>query len=255
MLHRVSFRTVNLLNASRAVTACFPYSTEPAADKSLSPPKHLIPHDLRPRIAKWYNKAYLWVYGENLKKYQLENTCIRIYDTCLKEIEFSEFFSQLRLPDTLQSWFLVMQVHMWLCLVRIKQEEENGKLINNGLISIFWKDVEYKMKELGEIGSTQIKKTLYNMGTQFIGLVLAYDEGIMSTDSILASAVWRNFFKSDPECVLRVETLVEYIRRQARHTESWSSLKIIKGEISWLPLDAMKIKPRYSSMQTSRAAN
>ncbi|KAI6660547.1 Centromere-associated protein E-like isoform X1 [Oopsacas minuta] len=244
MLRRANISLVNILNGSRNVTSHFPYySTEPepaTTNKSLSPPKHLIPHDLRPRIAKWYNKAYLWVYGESMKQYQLENTCIRIYDVCLKEVEFGEFFSQLKLPDTLQSWFLIMQIHMWLCLVRFKQEEENGKLINNGLISLFWKDVEYRMRELGDLSSMQVKKTLYMMGTQFLGLIMAYDEGIMSTDSILASAVWRNFFKSDPECVLHVEALVQYIRRQARHTESWSSLKIIKGEISWLPYDPLK---------------
>ena len=225
------------------------YSTEPSSNKSLSAPKHLIPHDLRPRVARWYNRAYLWIYGDSIQKYQLQNTCIKIYDTCLKEIEFDEFFSNLKLPDTMQSWFLIMQLHMWLCLVRFKQEEENGKLITQELTSIFWKDLEYRMRELGSMGTVQLKKTLYKMGTQFIGLILAYDEGIMSTDSLLASAVWRNFFKSDPECVLHVDTMVEYIRRQARHTETWTPLNIIKGQISWLPYDVLNIKPKYSIVQ------
>ena len=251
-----SLKLCYTVTASRAQTPCLhSYSTEPVDNKSLSPPKHLIQHDLRPRIAKWYNRAYLWVYADSVKKYQLQNTCIKIYDTCLKEIEFGEFFSKLKLPDTLQSWFLIMQLHMWMCMVRFKQEEENGKLINHELISLFWKDVEYRMRELGSVGTMQVKKTLYRMGTQFIGLILAYDEGMMSTDSLLASAVWRNFFKSDPECVLRVDTVVGYIRRQAHNTEKWTSLNILKGQISWLPFDALNIKPKYSFVQARATAN
>ena len=255
MLHRANLRLCHVV-AARAQSHCLhSYSTEASTNKSLSPPKHLIQHDLRPRIAKWYNKAYIWIYGDSIKKYHLLNTCIKIYDTCLKEVAFAEFFSKLKLPDTMQSWFLIMQLHMWLCLVRFKQEEENGKIITQELISLFWKDVEYRMKQLGSVGTVQVKKTLYKMGTQFIGLTLAYDEGIMSTDALLASAVWRNFFKSDPECVLHVDTVVEYIRRQARHTETWTPLNIIKGQINWLSFDPLDIKPKYSIVQTRATAN
>ena len=222
------------------------FSTDTQIPKSITPPKHLIPHDLRPRIAKWYNKAYLWIYGDTVKKYNLENTCIKMYDICLKEVDYAKFFTVFRLPDTLQSWFFIIQLHLWLCIVRFKQEGENGKLLTKVLITLFWKDVEYRVKMLGGIGTIGQKKSVYELGTQFLGLTLAYDEGIMSTDAKLASAVWRNFFKSDPECVLLVDMLVEYIRRQAQHTESWTPVKVLKGEISWLPFSPTDVRPRRS---------
>ena len=32
------------------------------------------------------------------------------------------FFRVCDLPDTFQSWFLVTQLHVWMSLVRLKQE-------------------------------------------------------------------------------------------------------------------------------------
>lgn len=34
---------------------------------------------------------------------------------------------------------------------------------------------------------------------QWRGLLLAYDEGLIKGDAVLASAIWRNLFKGDPE--------------------------------------------------------
>lgn len=33
----------------------------------------------------------------------------------------TEFYRRCGLPDTMQSWFLVTQLHLWMCLVRLKQ--------------------------------------------------------------------------------------------------------------------------------------
>lgn len=49
------------------------------------------------------------------------------------------------LPDTLQSWFLVQQLHIWMLLVRAKKEGTQGKLFYNQLVQFFWDDVEHKM--------------------------------------------------------------------------------------------------------------
>ena len=37
------------------------------------------------------------------------------------------------------------------------------------------------------------------MFVQWRGLIIAYDEGVYKSDAILASAVWRNLYKGDPD--------------------------------------------------------
>ena len=53
------------------------------------------------------------------------------------------------MPDSFQSWFLIAQLHVWLCMARLKREEEDGKFLIRQIVSFFWKDVEERMKVLG----------------------------------------------------------------------------------------------------------
>jgi hypothetical protein len=49
------------------------------------------------------------------------------------------------LPDTLQSWFLVQQLHIWMLLVRAKKEGSQGRIFYNHIVKFFWDDVDHKM--------------------------------------------------------------------------------------------------------------
>lgn len=53
------------------------------------------------------------------------------------------------MPNTFQSWFLVAQLHVWLCLVRLKREGRDGEYVIKQLVQFFWKDVEERMRVLG----------------------------------------------------------------------------------------------------------
>lgn len=53
------------------------------------------------------------------------------------------------MPDSFQSWFLVAQLHLWLCLVRLKREGKDGDYLLKQMVAMFWNDVEARMKILG----------------------------------------------------------------------------------------------------------
>lgn len=55
----------------------------------------------------------------------------------------------LDLPDTYQSWFIVAHLHLWLCLVRLKREGEDGNTIIKELVTMFWEDARQRMKTVG----------------------------------------------------------------------------------------------------------
>ena len=97
-----------------------------------------------------------------------------IYAQCVDEVDYESFFKGIKfkmiwfvlnlelwamfilipilvcaMPDTFQSWFIVAQLHIWLCLVRLKREDENGKFIIHHLVKFFWKDVQERLNLLG----------------------------------------------------------------------------------------------------------
>ena len=64
---------------------------------------------------------------------------------------------------------------------------------------------------------------------QFRGLIIAYEEGILSNDMTLASAFWRNWVsnktQTDPQGLSR---LVEYIRKQVQVMDEGDTVKLLK---------------------------
>ena len=91
----------------------------------------------------------------------------KFYQNCVEQVDHETFFEGTdtlvlvciechlktfcivcALPDTFQSWFLVSQLHVWLCLVRLKREKE-GKHMLKEVVNTFWFDVDHRMQELG----------------------------------------------------------------------------------------------------------
>lgn len=55
------------------------------------------------------------------------------------------------MPDTFQSWFLVTQLHVWILMVRLMGEGDDGRFMRNAVVEAMWQDVEYRSKQLGVI--------------------------------------------------------------------------------------------------------
>ena len=53
------------------------------------------------------------------------------------------------MPDSFQSWFLSAHLNVWLCMVRLKREGKDGNYLTKQIVSMFWYDVEQRIKELG----------------------------------------------------------------------------------------------------------
>ena len=57
------------------------------------------------------------------------------------------FFLDFELPDTFQSWFLALQLHVWIT-ISATVTEKKGKLFKISLVDSMWNDVELRMEQL-----------------------------------------------------------------------------------------------------------
>lgn len=174
-----------------------------------------------------------------VKKTVLVGGARNMYECCVEGMNFEEFFEALELPDTLQSWFLVLHLHIWMCLVRLKAEGKDGRYMYKTLVRMMWLDVEERIDNLGTIDSVQKRDTLQVLQQQFNGLSIGYDEGLLCDDRVLATVLWRNLFqnknRTDAEQLGR---LVEYIRKNIQHLDSLPTEHVLQdGRITWLPLN------------------
>jgi cytochrome b pre-mRNA-processing protein 3 len=81
------------------------------------------------------------------------------------------------------------------------------------------------------------KQSLKELMQAFYGLILAYDEGLLSHDRVLAASIWRNMFHNKKNTdASNLARFVEYVRKQVLHLENIDSEKLLTtGEIEWLP--------------------
>ncbi|XP_035660287.1 ubiquinol-cytochrome-c reductase complex assembly factor 1-like [Branchiostoma floridae] len=172
-----------------------------------------------------------------VNKYRLRNSGLHMYACCTDGIDFSDFFEACGLPDTLNSWFLIMELHVWMCLVRMKQEGEEGKIVCRWLVYTMWEDIRTRGKAMG-ISSSQMTESLNVWTEQFYAMIFSYDEGIICDDRTLAGAVWRTVFNKSCDDPEKIERLVAYIRHQMQHVDALDTEQLLKyGKVPWLPFD------------------
>uniref|UniRef100_A0A3B5MUQ5 Ubiquinol-cytochrome c reductase complex assembly factor 1 n=1 Tax=Xiphophorus couchianus TaxID=32473 RepID=A0A3B5MUQ5_9TELE len=166
---------------------------------------------------------------------KIKIAALRMYTCCVERINYDEFFDKCFLPDTLNSWFLIAQLHVWMCLVRMRQEGREGKFMCRYIVHSMWEDVEQRSKIMGV--SRVWKEAMKAMTETFYAAIFGYDEGILSDDCVLAAALWRNLFNCQCDDPQQLELMVEYVRKQMQFIDSLDGEDLLlTGEVKWRPL-------------------
>ncbi|XP_041080843.1 ubiquinol-cytochrome-c reductase complex assembly factor 1-like [Polyodon spathula] len=169
-------------------------------------------------------------------KWKIKIAALRMYTCCVERINYDDFFEKFSLPDTLNSWFLVAQLHVWMCLVRMRQEGRAGKYLCRYVVHSMWEDVEQRGKIMG-IESVALKASMRVMTENFYAAIFGFDEGVLSHDRVLAAALWRNLFNRQCEDPRQLELAVEYVRKQMQYMDSLNGEDLLlTGEVKWRPL-------------------
>ncbi|KAI5711398.1 hypothetical protein M8J75_000118 [Diaphorina citri] len=131
----------------------------------------------------------------------------QMYESIIKNVNYLQFFKDFEMEDTFHSWFLVVELHVWMMSVRVMRDEEFGKVVRDGIIQTMWSDIEERSQHL-------TRAQVQELSDEFRAAFLNYDEGILGDDKVLAGAVWRRFFCKNCDNPELIERLVHYIRHQ-----------------------------------------
>jgi hypothetical protein len=96
-------------------------------------------------------------------------------------------------------------LHMYLLVVRFRCLHPDAQAAwQAALVNHFFYQAEAKMEDVHELTSGMIRQQyLKDLFVQWRGLILAYDEGLVKGDAVLASAVWRNLYKAREDVDVR----------------------------------------------------
>ncbi|RDA90075.1 hypothetical protein CP533_2905 [Ophiocordyceps camponoti-saundersi (nom. inval.)] len=113
----------------------------------------------------------------------------------------SVWHKTFKLHPSFSTWSHVTMLHLYLVNARVRCfDHETHRNWQQQLVDQFFFECEKKMHlDHNLTSSTLRQRYLKDVFVQWRGLILAYDEGLIKGDAILASAVWRNLFKGSPD--------------------------------------------------------
>lgn len=152
----------------------------------------------------------------DLSRSKLKRNGYFLYESVADGINYTPFFQEFDMEDSFFSWFLITELHVWLLLVRVMAEGEEGRYVRNSIVEAMWADVSTRAKKLNALASTNLSEQMTELSEQFQAAIVGYDEGLLSEDHVLAGAIWRRFFRQECLNPEQVECLVKYIRKQVR---------------------------------------
>lgn len=111
---------------------------------------------------------------------------------------------------------------------------EDGRFLRNCIVEAMWADVQTRSKKLSLENPSASRKQVAMLAEQFQATLLNYDEGLMSDDKILASALWRRFFNMKCDDYTKLEKLVEYVRKTALQLDDITRDQLVsEHQIEW----------------------
>lgn len=140
--------------------------------------------------------------------------------------------TELGLQPTFTSWTQITMLHMYLISARLRcLTPEVTQTWQQHFIDHFFTDAENRMIVNHGLESRGARNGyLKDLFLQWRGILLAYDEGIVKGDAVLAAAVWRNLFNADPEVdVVKLGQIVGFMRRSLKDLEAMSDRQLVAG--------------------------
>ncbi|RYP32046.1 hypothetical protein DL767_005400 [Monosporascus sp. MG133] len=123
--------------------------------------------------------------------------------------------NDFKLPPTFSTWSQVTMLHMYLVFARLRNLEPNAaRTWQKQLVDHFFFDAEDKMELNHGLHSRGLRhRYLKDLFVQWRGVIVAYDEGVVKGDPVLAAALWRNVFKAREDVDVRaLAAIVSWMR-------------------------------------------
>lgn len=162
----------------------------------------------------------------------------QIYKETVSNVKYEEFFTRFGLKNTFNSWFVVTELHVWMLCVRAMGEgpgaEDDGRFMRNEFIRLMWKETQSRINKLDDVKTSMVRKQTKELSLQFQFALVAYDEGLLSDDIVLANALWQRLLNSDCDELTKIDGLVQYVRKTVSERFWLYRLRLVVSQLTCL---------------------
>jgi len=142
------------------------------------------------------------------------------------------FYQEFGVPDTLEGRFVVLSLHLFAVLHRLKAEGALAFDLAQELIDRFSEDMETVLRELG-VSDLKIPKKVRELAASSAALLEGYEEAFAEGDDAIAAAI-ANALPLDDGAEKAVSgRLAHYLRGIVRQLQTEPLAAVRAGELSF----------------------
>lgn len=165
----------------------------------------------------------------------LREAAVRAYARVVAQARQPIFFTEYRVPDTLDGRFDLICLHAFLYLHRLKQEHGRATELGQCFFDEMFADFDRSLREMGT-GDLSVGRQVRRMAEAFYGRIQAYEQGLAGGDGALAAAVARNLFGTAPAEAWAAPALSRYIRAQSEALRDQDAAALLAWEPRFAPV-------------------
>lgn len=142
---------------------------------------------------------------------------VELCSKAMDQINYSEFNATFNMTYTLNNWFLVTELHIWMLMIRAMAEKRKKEEIRGFIVETFYRRCHNLIRKPHFFRYSYNENFNIQWKQPFQYAVLVYDLGLIENDMRLACALWERFFKRNCDDYVNIELLVTYVRMNVRY--------------------------------------
>ena len=166
-----------------------------------------------------------------LRRWRRNDTnAMKLYGAIVAQARLPVFYQGFGVPDTLEGRFLMLSLHLFAVLHRLKGEGPVALGLAQELSDRFSEDMETVLREIG-VGDLSIPKKMRGFAASSAALLQAYEEALAAGDEAVAVAIAKALPLEQGPSKATSERLAHYLRGVVRQVEAQSFAALRAGEV------------------------
>jgi len=162
-----------------------------------------------------------------------EPDAVNLYRAIVAQARLPVFYREFGVADTLEGRFLMLSLHLFALLPRLKREGPAAHDLAQELTDRFSEDMETVLREIG-IGDLTIPKKMRGLAASSAGLLQAYEEALAAGDGDLATVVTEAMPEGQRPSEATSRHLAHYLIEAVRHLAAQDLAALRAGEVRFL---------------------
>jgi len=161
-----------------------------------------------------------------------DTSATKLYGAIVAQARLPVFYQSFGVPDTLGGRFLMLSLHLFAVLHRLKGEGPAALGLAHELTDRFTKDMETVLREAG-VGDLSIPKKVRGLAASSAALLQAYEDALAAGDEALATIIAQALPREQGPSQAASRCLAHYLKGAVHNVEAQSLAALSTGAVKF----------------------